>query len=131
MQRRPGDGNRASARFDAARAADVFLALSDPTRRSLFERICDQPRSVSVLAAGLPVSRPAVSQHLRNLEKARLVTSTRHGTRRIYRARAEGLETLRAWVDRYWDVVLDRFAEAAEIAEREARAESGDTTTTS
>lgn len=101
-------------------AGEVFDALSDPTRRAIFERLCAEPRPVGVLAEGLPVSRPAVSQHLRTLERARLVTATRDGTRRIYSARAEGLEALRTWVEHYWDVVLGRFAEAAEAAERAA-----------
>lgn len=103
----------------------VFSALADPTRREIFERLCDAPQPVGVLAAGLPVSRPAVSQHLRTLRQAGLVTETRQGTSRIYAARAEGLEVLRRWVERYWETVLSRFAEAAETAEREAaRAET-------
>lgn len=98
----------------------VFSALADPTRRAIFERLCDEPQPVGVLAAGMPVSRPAVSQHLRTLKEAGLVTETRHGTSRTYSARVEGLEALRAWVERHWDVVLTRFAEAAATAEREA-----------
>lgn len=99
----------------------IFQALADPTRHAIYERVCRRPRPVTDLAADLPVSRPAVSQHLKVLEEARLVRAERHGTRRVYSARAEALKTLRAWVERHWDVVLERFAEAAEAAEREAQ----------
>ncbi|MDA8019919.1 MAG: metalloregulator ArsR/SmtB family transcription factor [Thermoanaerobaculia bacterium] len=105
----------------AVLAAAVFDALSDPTRRSIFERLCGEPQAVGVLAEGLPVSRPAVSQHLRALERAQLVVAHREGTRRIYSVHTEGLAALRSWVEHHWDVVLDRFADAAEAAEREAR----------
>ena len=99
----------------------IFQALADPTRHAIYERVCRRPRPVTELANGLPVSRPAVSQHLKVLEEARLVRAERRGTRRVYSARAEALETLRVWVERHWDVVLESFAEAAEAAELEAR----------
>lgn len=106
----------------------IFQALADPTRHAIYERVCEHPRHVGALAAGLPVSRPAVSQHLRVLEDARLVRVEQRGTRRVYSARAEALHSLRAWVERHWDVVLGRFAEAAERAEKEAAAEAEGTT---
>lgn len=89
-------------------------ALGDPTRRSIFERLRRGPHAVGELAAGLPVSRPAVSQHLRVLERAGLVRARREGTRRIYAVEREGLDELRAWLDAFWDEALDRFAETAE-----------------
>lgn len=88
---------------------DSFAALADPTRRQLFELLAASPMPVGALAARLPVSRPAVSQHLRVLTDAGLVTARPEGTRRIYAARREGLAELRAWVDRYWDDVLASF----------------------
>ncbi|MDA7966886.1 metalloregulator ArsR/SmtB family transcription factor [Ruegeria sp.] len=94
---------------------DAFTALGDPTRRHLFEAVAQRPRAVGELAADLPISRPAVSQHLRVLADAGLVVSRAEGTRRIYAARPEGLAELRDWLDRYWTDVLDRFA--AEINE--------------
>lgn len=101
----------------------IFQALADPTRHAIYERVCRRPRPVTDLAADLPVSRPAVSQHLKVLEEARLVRAEKRGTRRIYSARAEALAALRAWVERHWDVVLERFAEAAEDAELGVRSE--------
>ena len=92
-------------------------ALGDPTRRAVFERLRSGPRSVGEIAAGLPVSRPAVSQHLRVLKGAGLVSERRQGTRHLYRVDPEGLAELRAWVERFWDDALDAFKEAAE-AER-------------
>ena len=89
-------------------------ALGDPTRRSILERLARGPRAVGELADGLPVSRPAVSQHLRVLERAGLVRAHREGTRRIYAVEREGLDELRAWLDAFWDEALDRFAAAAE-----------------
>ena len=89
--------------------ADSFAALADPTRRHLFEMLAAEPMPVGALADRLPVSRPAVSQHLRVLTDAGLVTVRPEGTRRIYAARREGLAELRAWVDRYWDEVLASF----------------------
>jgi len=89
-------------------------ALGDPTRRAIFERLRVGPRSVGELAEGLPVSRPAVSQHLRVLKEARLVTERRDGTRRIYSLNPGGLLELRAYFDQFWDDMLADFKTAAE-----------------
>ncbi len=89
-------------------------ALGDPTRREIFERIRRGPRSVGEIAEGLPVSRPAVSQHLRVLKKAGLVSERRDGTRRIYSLDAQGLLELRAYFDRFWDRAVADFTAAAE-----------------
>ncbi|MDH4102308.1 MAG: metalloregulator ArsR/SmtB family transcription factor [Thermoleophilia bacterium] len=89
-------------------------ALGDPTRRQVFELLRGGPRSVGELAAELPVSRPAVSQHLRVLEGACLVTHRREGTRHLYELDRSGVATLRDWVDGFWDEALARFKAAAE-----------------
>lgn len=97
----------------------AITALADPTRRSIFERLRDGPRAVGQLAAGLPVSRPAVSQHLRVLKEAGLVTERRDGTRRLYRIEPAGLEELREYFERFWDEALEAFKEAAEREQEE------------
>jgi DNA-binding transcriptional ArsR family regulator len=89
-------------------------ALGDPTRRSIFERLRDGPRSVGDLAGDVPVSRPAVSQHLKVLKEAGLVTDRREGTRRMYGLNPDGLAELRAYLDRLWDRALADFKTAAE-----------------
>ncbi len=89
-------------------------ALGDPTRRQVFELLKDGSRSVGELAAELPVSRPAVSQHLRILETAGLVTHHRQGTRNLYEVNGTGVAELRVWVDGFWDEALARFKAAAE-----------------
>ena len=86
-------------------------ALGDPTRRSIFERLRGGPLSVGELAAGLPVSRPAVSQHLRVLEQAGLISHRPNGRRNVYRIEREGLAGLRAYFDQFWGDALARFAE--------------------
>jgi DNA-binding transcriptional ArsR family regulator len=96
-------------------------ALADPTRRRIFERVAAKPKAVGELAAGLPVSRPAVSQHLRVLEEAGLVTAERAGTRRVYRVEAAGLAELRAYAERFWRRALADFKQAAERDERRKR----------
>ena len=93
--------------------ASVLDALGDPTRRSIVERLRRGPRSVGELADGLPVSRPAVSQHLRVLREARVVTEQREGTRRIYRLDPAGLGEVRAAFDRFWTDALAEFERAA------------------
>jgi DNA-binding transcriptional ArsR family regulator len=93
-------------------------ALGDPTRRAIFERLRSGPRAVGELANELPVSRPAVSQHLRVLREAGLVTERRNGTRRIYRVDPDGLATLRAYFDEFWNEALAAFKEAAEDERR-------------
>jgi DNA-binding transcriptional ArsR family regulator len=88
-------------------------ALADPTRRKVFELVRKQPRAVGALADRLPISRPAVSQHLKVLAAAGLVRATLDGTRRIYAVNPTGLEKLRRWIDDQWEQVLDSFEEAA------------------
>ena len=92
-----------------ARATDPFAALGDPTRRAIFERVALGPAAVGTLAAGLPVSRPAVSQHLRVLKEAGLVTETPDGTRRIYRLDPRGVGAMRDWLDAHWEGALIAF----------------------
>ncbi len=87
-------------------------ALGDPTRRRIFELLQRGPRAVGELAGELPVSRPAVSQHLRVLKEAGLVTERRAGTRRIYRLDPEGLGELRAYFDTFWTSALESFGAA-------------------
>ena len=89
-------------------------ALGDPTRRLVFELLRSGPRSVGELAAEVPVSRPAVSQHLRVLESAGLVSHRRNGTRHLYELDRAGVGVLRAWVDDFWSEALARFKAAAE-----------------
>ena len=96
----------------------VFSALADPTRRHVFERLVRGPSAVQELAATLPVSRPAVSQHLKVLSDAGLVTVRAEGTRRIYSVHPEKLAELRAWLDDIWTQSLAAFAEAAEKEHR-------------
>ena len=92
-------------------------ALADGTRRSVFEQLRDGPLSVGDLAARLPVSRPAVSQHLRVLKKAGLVSDRRAGTRRLYRVEPEGIAELRDYLDELWDQALAAFKQAVEQEE--------------
>ena len=87
-----------------------FQALGDGTRRRIFERVARAPASVNDIAEGLPVSRPAVSQHLRALAEAGLVESEARGTRRIYRLQARSVEAMRRWLDSIWDDALQAFA---------------------
>ena len=89
-------------------------ALADPTRRAIFELLRDGPSAVGELAGRLPVSRPAVSQHLRVLKGAGLVSERKEGTRRLYRIEPQGLAELRDWIDRFWTEALDGFKAAAE-----------------
>jgi DNA-binding transcriptional ArsR family regulator len=91
----------------------VIAALADPTRRAILEALRDGPRSVTDLAGDLPVSRPAVSQHLAVLRDAGLVAEEREGTRRFYEARAEGLEELRRYLEHTWGDLLGAFAAEA------------------
>jgi DNA-binding transcriptional ArsR family regulator len=92
----------------------ALAVLADPTRRQVFERLRTGPRPVNALAAGLPVSRPAVSQHLKVLKAAGLVEERSEGVRRIYSLRREGLIELRAWIDSFWGDALDAFKLEAE-----------------
>ncbi len=98
----------------AQRALDSFAALGDPTRRAVFERVAARPSAVGVLARGLPVSRPAVSQHLRVLKEAGLVRETQVGTRRIYRLDPRGIAAMREWLDTHWSAALEAFKDYAD-----------------
>lgn len=93
---------------------NALTALADPTRRRVFESLRAGPLPVGALASRLPVSRPAVSQHLKVLSDAGLVTMQAQGTRRLYAIRPEGLAALRTWLDLFWDEALSRFAAATE-----------------
>jgi DNA-binding transcriptional ArsR family regulator len=104
-----------------ANAARALTALADPTRRRIFERLRDGPRPVGELARDLPVSRPAVSQHLRVLKSAGLVVDRAEGTRRVYEIDPAGLGAIRAWLDQFWDEALRAFQ-----AEVEADRKRGD-----
>ena len=97
-----------------ANAERVFSALYDPTRRAVLERLRDGPRSVGEIARGLPVTRPAVSQHLKVLKEAGLVDDRSEGTRRIYQIDPKGLGAMRAWLDQFWDSALDAFVAEVE-----------------
>jgi DNA-binding transcriptional ArsR family regulator len=90
----------------------TLAALSDPTRRLVFERILAAPRPVAAIAEGLPVSRPAVSQHLKVLKEAGLITERRNGTRRLYTANPQALGELRAAIEAMWHEALARMAAA-------------------
>jgi DNA-binding transcriptional ArsR family regulator len=98
---------------------DIALAaLADPTRRRVFERLKSGPRAVGEIARDMPVSRPAVSQHLKVLKEAGLVTDRPEGTRRVYYIDPHGLGALRAWLDQFWDRALTAFqAEVERVTE--------------
>jgi DNA-binding transcriptional ArsR family regulator len=93
--------------------------LGDPSRRAIFELLARRPSSVGELAELLPISRPAVSQHLRVLKDGGLVVSHAEGTRRVYRLNPQGIAALRAYLDRVWTDALAAFQKAAEAAENE------------
>ena len=95
-------------------ASNALAALADPTRRAIFERLATRPSAVGVLARDLPVSRPAVSQHLRALKEAGLVTETADGTRRIYRIDPRGIAAMREWLEALWSAALDAFKDFAD-----------------
>jgi DNA-binding transcriptional ArsR family regulator len=103
---------------------NALSALADPTRRRVFERLKDGPHAVTDIARGLPVSRPAVSQHLKVLKEAGLVADRPEGTRRVYYIDPHGLAALRKWLDQFWDDALAAFQ--AEV-ERSARERQGRT----
>jgi DNA-binding transcriptional ArsR family regulator len=94
----------------------ALAALADPTRRRVFERLKSGPKPVGALARGLPVSRPAVSQHLKVLKEAGLVADQPEGTRRVYYIDPAGLGALRAWLDQFWDQALASFQTEVEMA---------------
>jgi DNA-binding transcriptional ArsR family regulator len=99
--------------------SDAWIALGDPTRKAIFELLVDRPRAVVELATELPVSRPAVSQHLRVLKNAGLVIDQPAGTRRIYRVDPDGLAALRADLERFWGKALAAYKTAVEQATEE------------
>lgn len=99
---------------NAPGSAQALGALGDPTRRRIFERIATGPAAVSDLAAGLPVTRSAVSQHLRVLKEAGLVTEFPVGTRRIYHLDPRGIAAVRRWLDELWSEALQAFADFAD-----------------
>lgn len=109
---------------DIAAAARGFAALGDPTRLQVFRLASRGPQSVAEIAAQLPVSRPAVSQHLKVLCDAGLLQGQAQGTRRIYRPHTDGVATLRDFIDSLWDVGLARFQAAAEAAAASSTRES-------
>jgi DNA-binding transcriptional ArsR family regulator len=88
---------------------NALTALADPTRRHALESLRTGPRAVGEIARGMPVSRPAVSQHLKVLKEAGLVTDRADGTRRVYYLDPKGLAALRAWLDQFWDQALTAF----------------------
>ena len=94
--------------------SDPLTALGDPTRRSIFERLADRPRAVGELAIDLPISRPAVSQHLKVLKDAGLVIDRRAGNRRIYQLNPDGVGRLRAYLDQFWNQALVAFKATVE-----------------
>jgi DNA-binding transcriptional ArsR family regulator len=98
-----------------------LIALGDPTRQAIFARLADRPRAVGELAKELPVSRPAVSQHLRVLKEAGLVLDRRAGNRRIYQLDPDGVGALRAYLDQFWNRSLAAFKQAVEQQEKERR----------
>ncbi len=98
-------------------ASRALAALGDPTRRQIFERLAERPSSVGALAEQLPVSRPAVSQHLRVLKEAGLVDETPDGARRIYRIDPRGIGAMRDWLDEHWDRALAAFKDFVETPE--------------
>ena len=101
--------------------SSALEALGDPTRRAIFEALLSGPRPVGELAEELPVSRPAVSQHLSVLLRAGLVSVNAEGTRRVYCVDRAGLDELRAFMDRFWSRALDAFGTAAEKESRRER----------
>ena len=104
-----------------AYATSGWAALGDPTRRTIFERLADRPQAVSELADDLPVSRPAVSQHLRVLKDAGLVVDRRAGRQRIYQVDREGVGELRADLERFWNKALAAYKEVVEQPTEEDR----------
>jgi DNA-binding transcriptional ArsR family regulator len=98
---------------------DAWTALGDPTRKAIFERLVERPRAVVELADELPISRPAVSQHLRVLRDARLVVAQPLGTRRIYRIDHDGLAVLRADLERFWGQALANYKALVERSSEE------------
>ena len=108
-----------SSTVSQARAQLTLAALADPTRRAIFERLAVRPRAVGELAGELPVSRPAVSQHLRVLREARLVRERPEGARRIYQIDGDGVAALQSYLDMFWSRALIAFRQQAETPREE------------
>jgi DNA-binding transcriptional ArsR family regulator len=104
-----------------ANANAQLAALSDPTRRQVFERLQSGGMAVGEIARGMPVSRPAVSQHLKVLKAAGLVSDRAEGARRVYHIDPQGLSVIRAWLDQFWGVALAAYADEVERFEGERR----------
>ena len=102
-----------------ANQTNGLAALGDPTRRAIFERLAERPWAVGELARELPVSRPAVSQHLRVLKEAGLVTDRAAGARRLYQLDPQGIGDLRAYLDQFWNSALAAYKEAVEQRDEE------------
>jgi DNA-binding transcriptional ArsR family regulator len=98
---------------------NAFAALAEPMRRSIVERLAERPMSVGELAALLPVTRPAVSQHLKVLKEAELVRDEAQGTRRVYHIDPAGLGAIRQWLDRHWERALAAYVEEVEREEKQ------------
>jgi DNA-binding transcriptional ArsR family regulator len=98
---------------------NAFAALAEPMRQTIVERLAERPLSVGELAAHLPVTRPAVSQHLKVLKDAGLVRDEAMGTRRVYRIDPAGLGAVREWLDRHWERALAAYVEEVEREEKE------------
>lgn len=101
--------------------SNAFAALADPTRRQVFERLAGGPAAVGEIAQRLPVSRPAVSQHLKVLKEAGLVIDRPEGTRRVYQIDPQGLGAMRAWLDQFWDRTLAAYKLAVEQTSEETQ----------
>lgn len=93
-------------------------ALGNAVRRTIVRRLAEGPRAVGEIASGLPVSRPAVSRHLKILERARLISHTKEGTQNLYRLEREGFDEARVWLDSFWDEAIPRFVMVAENTRR-------------
>ena len=104
--------------------ANALAALADPTRRHVFERLKSGPHAVAEIARGMPVSRPAVSQHLKVLKEAGLVADRPEGTRRVYYIDPNGLGALRRWLDQFWDQALLAFQAEVEQSEQKTTEKS-------
>jgi|ERR1700722_1353190 DNA-binding transcriptional ArsR family regulator len=101
-------------------ALNALSALGDPTRRAIFERLAEKPLPVGELSQGLPVTRSAVSQHLKILKEAGLVKDISEGTKRIYQLDPRGIGAMREWLERFWSEALENFARYVEQQERDS-----------
>jgi DNA-binding transcriptional ArsR family regulator len=106
---------------NALRSEQIFSALSDPTRLAIFEHVALKASAVGEIARQMPVSRPAVSQHLRILKDAGLVTETAYGTQRIYRLDPRGIGAMRDWLENHWNLALAAFAKFVDEQEKNSQ----------